>query len=46
LDHVVGDLVGRLKSKLENDGNKQTQEYSKKMQPCQPNNNKLIIIIM
>ena len=33
MDHVVGDLVGRLKSKLENDGNKQTQEYSKEVQP-------------
>jgi hypothetical protein len=32
-DNLVGDLVGRLISKIENDGNKQTQEYSKETQP-------------
>jgi hypothetical protein len=42
-DNLVGDLVGRLISKIENDGNKQTQEYSKEIQPInntnQPVNN-------
>lgn len=42
-DNLVGDLVGRLISKIETDGNKQTQEYSKEIQPVtntnQPVNN-------
>ena len=32
-DNLVGDLVGRLISKIETDGIKQTQEYSKEIQP-------------
>ena len=32
-DNLVGDLVGRLINKIENDGNKQTQEYYKEIQP-------------
>jgi len=38
-DNLVGDLVGRLISKIETDGNKQTQEYSKEIQPVNNNNN-------
>jgi len=42
-DNLVGDLVGRLISKIETDGNKQTQEYTKEIQPInntnQPVNN-------
>ena len=32
-DNIVGELVGKLMNKIENDGNKQTQEYSKEIQP-------------
>ena len=42
-DNLVGDLVGRLIGKIETDGNRQTQEYSKEIQPInntnQPVNN-------
>ena len=38
-DNLVGDLVSRLIGKIENDGNKQTQEYSKDIQPINNNNN-------
>ena len=37
-DNLVGDLVSRLIGKIENDGNKQTQEYSKEIQPINNNN--------
>ncbi len=37
-DSLVGDIVGKLMSKIANDGNKQTQEYSKEMQPINNNN--------
>jgi hypothetical protein len=32
-DNLVGDLVSKLIGKIETDGNKQTQEYSKEIQP-------------
>ena len=38
-DNLLGDLVGKLISKIETDGNKQTQEYSKEIQPINNNNN-------
>ncbi len=37
-DNLVVDLVGRLINKLENDGNKQTQQYSTEMQPINNSN--------
>ena len=37
-DNLVGDLVGKLISKIETDGNKQTQEYTKEIQPINNNN--------
>jgi len=38
-DNLLGDLVGKLISKIETDGNKQAQEYSKEIQPINNNNN-------
>jgi len=38
-DNLVGDLVGRLISKIETDGNKQTQQYTQDIQPTNNNNN-------
>jgi hypothetical protein len=32
-DYLVGDLVGKSISKIETDGNKQTRQYSKEIQP-------------
>lgn len=38
-DNLVGDLISKLVGKIENDGNKQTQEYTKEIQPINNNNN-------
>jgi hypothetical protein len=38
-DNLVGDLVGRLIGKIETDGNKQTQQYTKEIQPVNNDNN-------
>ena len=38
-DNLVGDLVSKLIGKIETDENKQTQEYSKEIQPVNNNNN-------
>ena len=38
-DNIVGELVGRLMSKIENDGNKEVQQYSKEVQPINNNSN-------
>ena len=38
-DNLLSDLVGKLISKIETDGNKQAQEYSKEIQPINNNNN-------
>ena len=37
-DNLVGDLVGRLIGKIESDGTKQTQEYTKEIQPINNTN--------
>ena len=42
-DNLVGDLVGKLITKIESDGNKQTQEYSKEIQPVNNNNNNSVL---
>jgi len=36
-DNIVGELVGRLMNKIENDGNKEVQQYSKEVQPITNN---------
>ncbi len=41
-DNLLGDLVGKLMSKIETDGNKQAQAYSKEIQPI----NKIIMEII
>ena len=38
-DNLVGDLVGKLISKIETDKTQQTQDYSKEIQPINNNNN-------
>ena len=38
-DNLVGDLVSKLIGKIENDGNKQTQQYTQDIQPINNNNN-------
>jgi hypothetical protein len=38
-DSLVGDLVGKLINKIENDGIQQTQQYFKEVQPINNNNN-------
>ena len=38
-DNLVGDLVGKLISKIETDKTQQTQDYSKEIQPNNNNNN-------
>ena len=38
-DNLVGDLIGKLISKIETDGNKQTQQYTQDTQPINNNNN-------
>ena len=37
-DNLVGDLVGKLIGKIETDGTKQTQEYTKEIQPINNTN--------
>ena len=37
-DNLVGDLVSKLVGKIENDGNKEVQQYSKEIQPINNNN--------
>jgi len=37
-DNIVGELVGKLMNKIENDGNKEVQQYSKEIQPINNNN--------
>jgi hypothetical protein len=38
-DNIVGELVGRLMNKIENNENKEVQQYSKEVQPINNNNN-------
>ena len=38
-DNLVGDLIGKLITKIETDGNQQTQQYSREIQPINNNNN-------
>jgi len=37
-DNIVGELVSKLIGKIENDGNKEVQQYSKEVQPINNNN--------
>ena len=37
-DNLVGDLVSKLVGKIENDRNKEVQQYSKEIQPINNNN--------
>ena len=43
-DNVMGDLVNRLMNKIENDNNKETQQYTKEIQPINNNNNQTVNI--
>jgi len=38
-DNIVGELVGRLMNKIENNENKEVQQYTKEVQPINNNNN-------
>jgi len=38
-DNLVGDLISKLITKIETDGNQQTQQYSREIQPINNNNN-------
>ncbi len=44
-NNVMGDLVNRLMNKIENDSDKETQQYTKEIQPINNNNNQTVNII-